>query len=401
MKKICKRSICFLMIVIFVLGAAMTSSAATQGDINDAKKELEKKEAAKKKAQKRIKELEKLQNDLNAYIKALDGDLNRIAKRLDEIDADIAKTQEAIDATVIDIDAATVDLANAQAVEDKQYEDMKKRIQFMYEKGDTTYLELIFSADSFADALNRAEYISQISSTDRKMLEEYAATKDGIAQLKADLEDKKAGLENDKNNLEGLRADAKAEKEELEALTKAKAKLVKQYEAEEAEKKEELKDIDEEIGAQKEQIRKLEEEFNEANKITLGSLKFGWPLSVKGTITSKFGSRVDPITGKPGANHTGLDIAAPYGTPIKAAEAGIVTMVGYTNVNGNYVKVYHGDGVTTVYLHMSKTEAVIGQKVEKGTTIGRVGSTGRSTGNHLHIGLNINGVYKDPLPYLK
>lgn len=401
MKKIFKRGICFLLVFTLLLGLGTSSGATSLDDINDAKKELQKIEAAKKKAQKRIKELEKLQNDLHAYIKALDSDLNAITKQLDEIAVKITNTEVDIDTTTVEIANATVDLENAQAVEDKQYEDMKKRIQFMYEKGDTQYLELIFSAESFSDALNRAEYISQISSYDRKMLEEYAATKESIAQLKAGLEEKKVTLENTKNELEGLRADTLAEQARLEQLTKAKAKLVAQYEAEAAEKKEEIKDIDEEIGAQRDAIKKMEDEFNEANKITLGNLKFGWPLSVKGTITSKFGIRKDPVTGKEGVMHTGLDIAAPYGTPIKAAEAGIVTMVGYTKINGNYVKVYHGDGVTTAYLHMSKTEAVIGQKVEKGDTIGRVGSTGKSTGNHLHIALNINGKYKDPLPYLK
>lgn len=395
------RCVSLLLVLVLVLGLKLPSAATSLGDINDAKKQLEKIEEAKKKAQARIKELEKLQDDLNAYIKALDGDLAKITQKLDKIDADIAATQANIDTTSAEIETASSDLAAAQATEDKQYEDMKKRIQFMYEKGDTQYLELIFSADSFADALNRIEYISQISSYDRKKLEEYAATKEAIAELKASLEEHKVTLESEKNELEGLKADAEAEKASLEALSAAKAKLVAKYEEEESQMEKEVADMEEEIGAQKERIKEMEAAYNAANKVTLGSLKFSWPLAVKGTITSEFGTRRDPVTGVEGAFHSGTDIAAPYGTAIRAAESGIVTMVGYTSINGNYVKVYHGDGVTTAYLHMSKTEAVIGQEVQKGDIIGRVGSTGKSTGNHLHIALNINGKYVDPLPYIR
>ena len=124
-----------------------------------------------------------------------------------------------------------------------------------------------------------------------------------------------------------------------------------------------------------------------------------WPAPQYTRISSYFAGRIDPITGKK-SNHGGLDLAAPGGSPILAANSGTVIIAGYHYSYGNYVVIDHGGGVSTLYGHSSKLLVSRGQKVSRGQQIAKVGTTGRSTGNHLHFEVRINGQRVDPLPYI-
>ena len=126
---------------------------------------------------------------------------------------------------------------------------------------------------------------------------------------------------------------------------------------------------------------------------------FIWPLPVSGKITSYFGGRTSPTAGA-SSNHQGIDISAPAGTSIRAAKAGTVVTASYSSGAGNYIMINHGGGLFTVYMHCSSLAVSKGQQVSAGTTIGYVGSTGVSTGNHLHFGVSVNGSYVNPLGYV-
>lgn len=171
-----------------------------------------------------------------------------------------------------------------------------------------------------------------------------------------------------------------------------------------------IKSIEAEIKRKEEEARKkAEEEKKEAaaaNKaaqtyktVSLGDISFTWPCPASGRITSGFGGRKSPTKGA-SSNHQGIDISAPTGTSIVAAAAGEVVIATYSSSAGNYVMISHGGGVYTVYMHASSLLVSQGQSVKKGQTIAKVGSTGYSTGSHLHFGVRVNGSYVNPTKYV-
>ena len=322
-----------------------------------------------------------------------------------------------------EIDRTKEELAGAKADEEEQYEAMKLRIRYMYENSPVSYLELLLSAESFAEVLNRAEYISQISEYDRKMLGVYEDTVEGISQ-------KESALETELAELADLKEQNEAKQNSLETMVEAKTLEVEKTEAKIDHAAGQVLDFEDEIGEQKEIIKRIEESVEasiqaskeeasrkaeeesrraEENGETVpetpaegGNTNTGfiWPLPDSKRITSYYGSRVDPVTGEKGAFHSGLDVGAPTGTDIVAAAEGTVTVAGYTSINGNYIKIYHGNGITTAYCHCSVLEVEAGEKVSQGQVIAKVGSTGKSTGPHLHFGVAKDGTYVDPLGYV-
>jgi len=136
-----------------------------------------------------------------------------------------------------------------------------------------------------------------------------------------------------------------------------------------------------------------------AHFLVINAMPDHWP--VIGPITSPFGIRLNPFTGEGTEFHTGIDIAVPYGTPVEAAGAGVVVFVGYNGDYGTMITIDHGNGYQTSYCHLSRVLTAVGKRVTKGEVIGRVGTTGRSTGPHLHFGVTLNGVLINPRPLLK
>lgn len=417
MKLAHKKNICMLLafLTAFMIGGFSLASGSASG-VDDAKGEIDRLEQEKKETEKRLKELEALKGDLEKYIEELDKDLNATYAELEKIAGQMEEKQAEIDRT-------KDELAGAKADEEEQYEAMKLRIRYMYENSPVSYLELLLSAESFAEVLNRAEYISQISEYDRKMLGVYEDTVEGISQKEsvletelAELADLKEQNEAKQNSLETMVQAKTLEVEKTEAKIDHAAGQVLDFEDEIGEQKEIIKRIEESVEAsiqasKEEASRKAEEESRRAeeNGETVpetpaegGNTNTGfiWPLPDSKRITSYYGSRVDPVTGEKGAFHSGLDVGAPTGTDIVAAAEGTVTVAGYTSINGNYIKIYHGNGITTAYCHCSVLEVGVGEKVSQGQVIAKVGSTGKSTGPHLHFGVAKDGTYVDPLGYV-
>lgn len=399
----------------FMIGGFSLASSSASG-VDDAKGEIDRLEQEKKETEKRLKELEALKGDLEKYIEELDKDLNATYAELEKIAGQMEEKQAEIDRT-------KEELAGAKADEEEQYEAMKLRIRYMYENSPVSYLELLLSAESFAEVLNRAEYISQISEYDRKMLGVYEDTVEGISQ-------KESALETELAELADLKEQNEAKQNSLETMVEAKTLEVEKTEAKIDHAAGQVLDFEDEIGEQKEIIKRIEESVEasiqaskeeasrkaeeesrraEENGETVpetpaegGNTNTGfiWPLPDSKRITSYYGSRVDPVTGEKGAFHSGLDVGAPTGTDIVAAAEGTVTVAGYTSINGNYIKIYHGNGITTAYCHCSVLEVEAGEKVSQGQVIAKVGSTGKSTGPHLHFGVAKDGTYVDPLGYV-
>ncbi len=337
--------------------------------------------------------------DLQAQLKAIESDkaqaLQRkelLAQELYAIDEQVANTQSQIDLYNSLITQQEAALAEAQAKETAAYERFCQRARSMEEAGEISYWSVLFSANDFSDLLDRLAMVDLIMEYDNSVVENLAQARGEVETTLAELNETKAGLDEQKAILDTQRADQAAKVVEAQTLfdelktqaDKAEALVA----AEEAEEKR--------IAAQLAKKEKELEAMIAAANFTTGS-GYYYPLpSSNTTVTSKFGWRTHPITRKPN-NHTGLDIAAPKNTEIYAVQGGVVITSSYAPSSyGNYVVVSHGNGKTTLYAHMTSRAVSEGQVVSQGQVLGYVGTTGSSSGNHLHIELKINGVRQDP-----
>ena len=378
----------------------VTVLAATKKDVDDAKGKISSLEEEKKKAEAAIQELEGLKSNTETYVRQLDSQVDSLGQEVSRLEGDIAGKTQSIGET-------TEKLKEAEVTEQEQYESMKLRIKYMYENGDSSYLNLLLESRSVSELLNRAEYVSKISEYDREMLDQYVATKEGIA---AD----KQKLEEEKEELEDLKSQTEAKQNAVELLLNEKSQELERVNAQIGEKTAEAEAYEKDIKAQEDAIRRIEEELrrqeDEARKaaeaagktyntVSLGNINFIWPCPSSSRITSAFGSRTSPTEGA-STNHKGIDIGASTGSNILAAADGTVSIATYSYSAGNYIMLNHGGGVTTVYMHCSSLLVSPGETVKKGQVIAKVGSTGYSTGPHLHFGIRYNGSYVNPSSYV-
>lgn len=403
-------------IAVLAAAAALTlgtvfSSYATSKAIEDAKKKVSSMEEEKKKVESALKELEGKKSDTAAYVKELDRNLSALAGELTKLEGDISQKEE-------QIEEAKVELETAKITENRQYEDMKLRIQYMYENGQTGLLESMMQSESIAELLNRAEYASQITSYDRKMLEEYRKTRQEVAL-------KEEALKTEHQELLTLQDSTKAKQSSVKTLMASKEAELASYETKIASAQGEIDQYNADIKAQEEhmarveaEIRRKEEEARKAEEarraeeakknqssaggdstVKKGNTNFIWPCPASGRISSAFGDRSSPTEGA-STNHKGIDIPAPSGSSIVAAADGKVVISTYSYSAGNYIMIDHGGGLTTVYMHCSQLLVKEGETVKQGQTIAKVGSTGYSTGPHLHFGVRSGGSYVNPSGYV-
>lgn len=342
---------------------------------------------------KKVKEeLEASKENLRQYVVQLDGELETIQEKIEELKGKISDKEDEITQTEAELEAAIADQEN-------QYEAMKERIRFMYEKGDNLYMELIFSSDSFGDMLNKAEYIEMLSAYDRKMLDQYVATRKLIElymeQLEEDrayLEEAKAGVESEEASLNSLIDEKKKTIEQVSDDIQEKEAAIAEYEADIREQNETIAMLEKVVAEEKARLA-------EESRIRYDGGMFAWPAPSYTRISDDYGNRMHP-TLHVEKFHNGIDLAAPGGSPILAAYDGKVVAADYNSSMGNYIMIDHGDSLYTVYMHASALYVSKGTEVSKGQQIAAVGSTGRSTGNHLHFSVRLNGSYVNPRSYL-
>lgn len=363
------------------------SSSSSLREAQDEKEQLEQELAA---VQETIRDLKDSQGDVEEKVAELNQQLINISARITELENELAeKSQDILD--------TQAELEVAKQQETQQYEDMKTRIQFMYENGQDTYLETLLSARDIGEFLNAAEYISQIQSYDREKLTEYEQTVENIANMEAQLETEYA-------ELEALKATVESDKETVAELMRQKEIELADIADDIGEAQSEADYYAAEIQAQEELIAAIKRA--EAEKAAAGVVDnpysggaFVWPCPSSTRVTSDYGTRVSPTSGA-SSNHKGIDIGAAGGADIVAAADGTVKAATYSSAAGNYVMIDHGGGLYTVYMHASALCVSPGQTVSAGQVIAKVGSTGISTGNHLHFGVSLNGSYVNPWGYL-
>ena len=405
-------------LLIVVIGVAATVQMTSAAEKNSAKKsentsttslkEAQKEKAdlekALEKAKQTINELKESKGDVQTKVNDLNAQLMNISSRITALENQLAQKNQELTEKKDQIEETKDQLEDAKKQEEQQYADMKVRIQFMYENAQESYFEALFSSESFSDFLNSAEYIMQIQEYDRKKLGEYQETVAYIDGVEKQLEEDYATLEEMKKEVEQEKASVEQEKASVATLMKQRETELAGIEGNIDSAQNDADYYAAEIQAQEEiiaEIKRIEAEKAAAGKQDnpyTGGV-FTWPCPSSTRVTSDYGTRVSPMGGA-SSNHKGIDIGASGGAAIVAAADGTVTTAAYSSAAGNYVMIDHGGGLYTVYMHASALLVSPGQTVSAGQTIAQVGSTGISTGNHLHFGVSLNGSYVSPWSYL-
>jgi len=360
------------------------ASAVTQAEIDAMKEEANSLKQQQEEIQEQLDSLAADRENAMARKTLLEQQINATRAEINTIAAQIAKYDELIA-------QKQEELSQAEAEEQAQYELFCERVRYMEEQGEVSYWSILFSSKDFADLLDNAMMVEEIMDYDNQVMDQLIALREQIEQDKAELETARQEQQDAKAEQEAAQANLQAQESEVDALLSQISNQEDELEAREAQLRAASDAATAEIAA-------AERELAAQIANVPSESGFLWPLPGRYNLSSLFGSRKHPITGKAN-NHTGIDIPASSGTSILAAKSGVVTTSTYNNSYGNYVVVSHSDGTSTLYAHMVRRNCSKGDTVSQGQVIGYVGTTGSSTGNHLHFEVRVNGSRVDPINY--
>lgn len=392
-----------VMLLGLVIGLFPSASAESSASI---KKRLDKLKDEKGAIDDEIAALESQisdnMDDMEAIVaqkNLIDQEVALIYQQIDNINSQITEYGLLIADKQDELDAKEEHLAYLQAKNEE-------RIRAMEKNGKVSYWSVIFKANSFADLLDRLKMIEEIAKADKQRLEDMAKAAEEVAEAKEALQTEKSALEASKDELAEAQKVLDAKRAEADELLRELVAIGAEYQA--------LLDEQEEEQAELLlQIAKAEKEYNAQKAKEQAALRpstpsggstptvsGGWMVPCSYTwFASPFGMRLHPID-KVYKMHYGVDLSGPSGTPIYATRSGTVTIASYNWSAGNYVNINHGDGYSSIYMHMTHYVVSYGQKVSQGQLIGYMGSTGASTGPHLHFGISYNGTYVNPANYM-
>lgn len=410
-----------VMVLTLILGLLPTkANAASSSEI---RKQINSLKEQKSEIQSQIKDLKEQYKQNENEIEDIVSKKNVIDQEIGLLHAEIININEQISAFSVLIADKQDELDHAEERYNTLNEDYKVRIRAMEEEGTLSYWEVLFNANSFSDLLDRLNMVDEIASSDKKRLQELSeATKD-VENAREELALEKGALEETKEELDATQQELDNKRAEADELIK---ELIAKGEEIEG-LKEELEKEDEDLLAE---IARKEQEYNDAKHqewlaymatyttvppATAAPSGGGGTTSSGGSsgggssswlrpcsyvkISSPFGMRESPTAGA-STYHQGIDLAGPAGTPIYASRSGVVTTASYSSSAGYYVSINHGDGFSSIYMHMTNYVVSSGSAVSAGQLIGYMGSTGISTGNHLHFGIAYNGAYVNPCAYV-
>ena len=391
-----------------------TASAASSSEI---RRQINALKAEKEEIRKQItlvqEEYEKNENEIQDIIARK----SVIDQEIQLLSTEITNINEQISSYNLLIADKQDELDNAQVRYENMNQENKTRIRAMEEEGELSYWEVLFKANSFSDLLDRLNMVEEIANSDQRRLEELGEAAEAVEVAREDLANEKAELVLTQQELDATQAEMDQKREEADALFQELLTKADDLEAMEAE-------FEAMEAAFLQEIAKKEGEYSAAKQAewaafiatSVPSAESGGTVSAGGTggsssdkgwlipcdyssVTSPFGNRTAPTAGA-SSNHMGIDLDSTTGTTVMASRPGVVVAAGYTNAAGNYVKIDHGDGYTSIYMHLNNYNVSAGQIVGGGQSIGAVGATGVATGDHLHFGITHNGVYVNPAEYL-
>lgn len=379
--------------VTVIVSLMPSAQAVTQSEIKKLKDNKAALAEQKKSIQSDIKKLKNEKADAVAQKIATDQQINIINEEIDNTSLLISELTVAIAEQQAELDGAMKE-------EEEAYQLFRTRVRVMEESGSTTYLSIIFQSKSFSDLLDRWDMINEIMKSDQALMDDLADRRENIQAAKLQLEEDKAEQLQNRKELGERQAELAEQYAEADQLI---AGLMKELSDKEVLYQQELaaeEEANKAIAKAEADLKKQQEAAKKSTKYVGG--EFGWPVPGYETITSPYGMRIHPIL-KDKRMHNGIDIGAPKSTKIVASNAGTVILATYNSSYGNYIVIDHGGGYTTLYAHQTKfaSNIKIGTQVGRGDTIGYIGSTGLSTGPHLHFEIRVNGSPKNPVDYLK
>lgn len=401
LKKKCKKLFAFALAMVMTLSVmfslmSVSAFAVTQSEIDALKSQRSELRDQKSGVQSTINSLQGQQSDQIALKNALD-EKNAITVK------QILNLTEQIDLHTTLIEQKTVEVEEAQKVADEQLEKYKVRVRAMEESGRYNYFEVLFGANSIGEFLSLIDDIGDIMKSDKELEDSYRQSVTDLETVKSEYEQAKSEMEDSKTELEALKvqqekdiAQADAVIATLQGQISSNSGMLSQLTAQEQQLNKDIQNKVNELNRQNEQNKPQPNPGGGGGGSAVGTGNLVWP-SYCTYITSRQGPRTHPVTGEY-KNHGGTDIGASYGSAIYAADSGTVVRSsdGWNGGWGNYVMIDHGNGMQTLYAHMSSRAVSVGQTVSRGQTIGYVGSTGMSTGPHLHFEMYVNGSRIDP-----
>lgn len=378
-------SLIALLLAVLMLGSvlvgSLTSLAITKSEVDNLKQQASQASAKKSQLKQQLANLSSSKNNTSKQVELLD-------QQIEAAEDEIAIQEQLVENLSQLVAEKTQELDTSQKALEGQYEKTRERVRFMAEHGEQSYLEILLSAESFFDFLNRFEIVRQVSSYDQTVFDDLKKAKDTVQQQKESLESSLADEQSTQQSLESNKA-------ALEKQRTEKTQKLQSLENQQSETSASYAAAIEEAEALMEKYQKAAAEL--AAQTTYVGGTFMWPLPASNNVvTCKYGYRIHPVTGKYSL-HTGVDLRASTGTKIYASLSGTVVLSKYDSTWGNYVIINHGGGYTSLYAHMTKRNVSEGDKASQGQVIGYVGSTGWSTGAHLHFELRKNGASYDPL----
>ena len=344
------------------------------------------------------KDIKQKQSEIQAQkneSKDLQKQIDSLEKKIDDTKASIGKLDNAIVAAQNDLATLTAELKEAEKKVKEQNENLNARLRIMYKNGSIGFLDVLLQSGDFTEFLDNLALVQKVFKNDEEVLKDLRKTHDTIAAKKKEIEQLNAELEQSRELAAQTKKDLDSQQADLDDKKDA-------VDSDIAQSQEDLDKMEAEAEALNEQIRQaaLANSKKDGGKKYYTGGQMCWPAPSYTRISCYFGWRTHPITGRKNY-HGGTDLAAPGGSPILAAESGTVIIAARHWSYGNYIVIDHGGGLATLYAHSSKLLVSKGAKVKRGQKIALVGTTGSSTGNHLHFEVRKNGVRVNGLPYIQ
>lgn len=392
------------LLLVGLVGASLPSALADpRNELDRVRSKKERVGEMKARKAARAEELSTLVGELDAKRAKVEAEVNAFDSQLDQLDRRIARVVESLQAAQRRVAFLTDELQAVLRDLDERTDTFSERAVAIYKAGPTAYLDGMLTAESFSDLVDQQTYYQSALDADTQLVNDIELLRDQtegqrneIIERQEEIASAKQRLEADRTQVAGLRRERAAVLAERQAIVDEKASILADVRAD----RDRLAAIESQLARDEARLESIIASAGSSSSgpLPVGGGQLAWPAA--GPVTSPYGYRTHPIFGDQRL-HTGIDIGAPYGAPVVAADGGTVVFAGVMSGYGNAIVVDHGGGLATTYNHLSAFSVGSGQSVGRGTPIGAVGCSGYCTGPHLHFEVRVNGSPVDPMPYLQ
>ena len=388
-----KNIIAIIVTIIIALSGFNIVYAASPKSIHaqSLEEQLEQYQKDREATQEKIKDTEKQEQEYINQVNEVESQLTGALSELDALNQRLADAKSEVDKATIELVLKEEELKRIEDELAGKVKILNDRVTAIYKNGGSNIMEILLKAQDFLDFISKLKLMNLFAEQDTENIQSIKDKRDATIGIKKSIIDLREDQKEYKSKVEKLVAQAEEKAGEINGIYDEKQKLLKNTTA----NKKALIQLEKQLEIKEAEVTRILESYKYGSA---PSGKFAWPVA--GRLISSYGNRYHPILGY-NRFHAGIDLAAGYGTLVKAADGGQVVQAGYFGGYGYSIMVYHGGGFATWYAHLSSINVAMGQMVQRGQVIGLVGSTGLATGPHLHFEVRINGAPQNPLAYLQ